>query len=77
LKQLHSPDEVKFCPDRHRLADTFSPGFTGLSFNGDIALRCPRPEGGTNVEKTRSIYSIPSPDVALGDGDRRSASSLP
>jgi hypothetical protein len=31
LKHLHSPDEMKFCSDRHRPANTFPPVFTGLS----------------------------------------------
>jgi hypothetical protein len=31
LNHLHSPDETKFCSDRHRPANTFPPVFTGLS----------------------------------------------
>jgi hypothetical protein len=31
LKDLHSPDETKFCLGRHRPANTFPPVFTGLS----------------------------------------------
>jgi hypothetical protein len=32
MKHLHSPDENKFCSDRHRPANTFPPVLTGLSF---------------------------------------------
>jgi hypothetical protein len=31
LKRLLSPDETKFCSDRHRPVSTFPPVFTGLS----------------------------------------------
>jgi len=31
LNHLHSPDEMTFCSDRHRPANTFPPVFTGFS----------------------------------------------
>ena len=31
---LHSPDEMKFCSDRQRPANTFPPVFTGLQIFG-------------------------------------------
>ncbi len=60
------------------------PAFSNLLFPGnvgrDIALRCPRPRhSGRNGSylACAPAHSVPSPDAALGDGERRSAPSLP
>ena len=53
---------------------------TVLKKGRDIALRCPRARQSGRNESGKVCalgYSVPSPDAALGDGERRSAPSLP